>query len=125
MTYNDDEDAYWEAYEAAQARIGNYDGLTRVGVLELTHADYAYNLIGAWKGADGYYLATDSGCSCPTPWENTPRESLTGSLTAAQACEEVSSHVRNEQESKADPEGYYYGDGPDEGEVKTFLARLV
>lgn len=44
------------------------------------------------KNAEGYWLTTDSGCSCPSPFESHMSvDDLTGPLTAAQVHEEVRS----------------------------------
>ncbi len=70
---------------------GKFDGLEMIAEIDLSEPDYSFDLLGVWKGADGYYLSTDSGCSCPTPWESHTKDDLTGPLTAAQAREEATS----------------------------------
>lgn len=67
---------------------GEFEGLDSLDHIDLEGEPYQFYLLGIWKGADGYYLGTDSGCSCPIPFENYSRESLTGPLTLAQAVEE-------------------------------------
>ncbi|MDR6867880.1 hypothetical protein J2Y69_002488 [Microbacterium resistens] len=66
-------------------------GFTTVGDADLSEPNYSFDLIGAWKDADGaIYLGTDSGCSCPTPWEYYNELSdFTGPLTKEQAVEEA------------------------------------
>lgn len=67
-------------------------GLTRIGEADLREPDYSFDLIAAWKGDEGFYLGTDSGCSCPSPFENYHgKDDLTGPLTAEQAVEEARS----------------------------------
>lgn len=67
-------------------------GLVQVAEHELSPASYSFDMIVAWKGADGFYLGTDSGCSCPTPFEDyNGTADMTGPLTAAQAVEEAAS----------------------------------
>lgn len=70
-----------------------YDDLTEVGEADLSEPNYSFDLIGAWKDPDGgIYLSTDSGCSCPTPWEDHRQiEDFTGPLTVEQAVEEAES----------------------------------
>jgi len=102
---------YWERY-------GQFDGLTRLDTIELDNEAYSFNLLGLWKGEDGYYLATDSGCSCPTPWESTTREELTGPLTANDATEEATSLIEGAR-------GRKYTGGPYEGDVDEFLSLIV
>lgn len=68
-------------------------GLTKVAELELTEPFYSFDLAAAWRDTEGqFYLGTDSGCSCPTPFENFASiADLTGPLTAAQVIEEATS----------------------------------
>ena len=72
---------------------------TKFGDIELidglyTYWDYDWSIVGLWKGPEGYYLGTDSGCSCNSAWEyyDDPYD-LTGPLTAEQAREEIESLV--------------------------------
>ena len=43
-----------------------------VGMVETfyTEEDDNWSVIGVIKADDGYYVGTDSGCSCYSPWEN-------------------------------------------------------
>lgn len=46
-------------------------GLTIVGVLDDPNADYSFSYVVVWKDAAGkLYGAHDSGCSCPSPFED-------------------------------------------------------
>lgn len=92
---------------------GELPGLKKVDELELSDVAYDFDLIGVWKDESGYYLGTDSGCSCPTPWESHTREDLTGPLTADQAREEIESLVRAAYRS------------PAPSEVSAFLDQVV
>lgn len=67
---------------------GEFDGLESLDEIELEGKSWQFYLLRIWKGKDGYYLGTDSGCSCPTPFENYSRDSLTGPLAREQAAEE-------------------------------------
>lgn len=49
---------------------------------------WQYYVLGIWAREDGFYLGTDSGCSCYSPWENYTAADLTGPLTFEQAAEE-------------------------------------
>ena len=75
-------------------------GLTFIAEAELNYPDYSFDLVGAWKNADGgIFLGTDSGCSCPTPWENHGvADDFTGPLTKDQAVEEATSIWRSSGE---------------------------
>lgn len=46
-------------------------GLTQVGEIEKSDGCYQFDLIVVWKQARGkYWIGQDSGCSCPSPFEN-------------------------------------------------------
>lgn len=53
-------------------------GLTTVGEVEWSEPDYSFDLTVLWKDAAGtLHWADDSGCSCPSPFEDyTTLESL-------------------------------------------------
>lgn len=70
---------------------GVFEGLTKVADIDLDAPEYSFYVLGIWRGDDGYYIGTDSGYSCPTPWESYRKEDLTGPLTAEQVREEASS----------------------------------
>lgn len=70
---------------------GVFEGLTKVDEVYLSEPDYSFYLLGIWRGDDGYYISTDSGCSCPTPWESHTQEDLTGPLNAEHVREEARS----------------------------------
>ena len=52
---------------------GHYKGFTKLDEIEWDNESYAFNITGIWvRDEDGtVWYADDSGCSCPTPWENT------------------------------------------------------
>lgn len=68
-------------------------GLVRIGEdLDLSEPFYSFDLLAVWKDDAGFYLGTDSGCSCPSPFENYEgKGDMTGPLTAEQAIEETRS----------------------------------
>lgn len=47
--------------------------LVKIGEVDLAEPDYSFNLIGFWvRKHDGMIMyTTDSGCSCPMPFEDT------------------------------------------------------
>ena len=57
--------------------------------LNLTYPDWAFDILGIDVRPDGFYLGTDSGCSCPMFWESHTEDDFTGPLTAEQAREEA------------------------------------
>lgn len=72
--------------------FGEFKGFQGPLELELAYESYEFFLVGVWiNDAGDYYLGTDSGCSCPTPWESYRPEALTGPLTYEQAAEEITS----------------------------------
>lgn len=71
---------------------GKFEGLQGPFSLELDYDPYQSYEVGVWVDENGgYYLGTDSTCSCYTPFESYSKEALTGPLTASQAVEEVTS----------------------------------
>ena len=52
---------------------------------------YDWSVIGVDKDMDGYYIGTDSGCSCYIPFEHYTKDARTGPLTREQMEEEVMS----------------------------------
>lgn len=73
-------------YDPAEA------GLVKVAEVDLSEPFYSFDLLVVWADADGLYLGTDSGCSCPSPFENyNGKQDMTGPLTVDQALEEASS----------------------------------
>mgnify|MGYP001614969264 CR=1 FL=1 len=82
------------------------DKYESVAEVELSEPCWSFDLLGIWKAEDGYYLSTDSGCSCPTPWESHTDDDLTGPLTASQAQEEATSLWADEDGDGYDPEAF-------------------
>lgn len=58
---------------------------------DLDDEPYQYYVLGVWNRSDGYYMGTDAGCSCYSPWENYTADDLTGPLTFEQVAEESNS----------------------------------
>jgi hypothetical protein len=81
-------------------------GLEYVVEVELAEPDYSFDILGVWKNEQGYYLSTDSGCSCPSPWESHTIDDLTGPLTAEQAKEEATTLWSESYGNKYDPESF-------------------
>jgi hypothetical protein len=67
---------------------------TFLGIWPLAYPDWAFYDIAIIKAADGLYISTDSGCSCPTPFESHSADDFTGPLTLDQVIEEFTSLVR-------------------------------
>jgi hypothetical protein len=67
------------------------EDLTKIGEASLAIAPYEFDLVAAWRAPDGsIYIATDSGCSCPMPFEWLKElDQLTGPLTPGQAVDEI------------------------------------
>lgn len=64
---------------------GVEEGIFPSATPEWTAADpdayYTFNLFGVWTRDDVAYWETDSGCSCPSPWEGLKRYSQLNSGT--------------------------------------------
>lgn len=59
--------------------------------IDLSYPDWMFDILGIDVRPDGFYLGTDSGCSCPMFWENHTKDDFTGPLTVEQAREEAMS----------------------------------
>jgi hypothetical protein len=68
-----------------------YGFIECVATGNLAYGDWEFYVYAVLRKEDGYYLSTDSGCSCPTPWESHSAYDFTGPLTAEQVREEVRS----------------------------------
>ena len=65
MSYTDDD--YWTNVASAPEKYG----LTFVGSLDDPWASYSFYDLCVWSHEDGrVFWATDSGCSCPSPFED-------------------------------------------------------
>ena len=57
-----------------------------------TEEDDNWSVIGVIKADDGYYVGTDAGCSCYSPWENYEDASdFVGPMSFDDMCAEVRS----------------------------------
>jgi len=56
---------------------------------DLAERNYDFAVFAVLRKENGLYLSTDSGCSCPSPWESHTADDFTGPLTAEQVREEV------------------------------------
>lgn len=74
-----------------------YHGLKVVGAVELSEPSWSFDTLVCWQDLAGqFYLGTDSGCSCPTPFESYDGVAdMTGPLTREQAIEESRSIYAN------------------------------
>lgn len=99
--------------------MGYYTELSDFGevVVEIDLSEpYEYDVYGVIRRDDGYYIGTDSGCSCYSPWENYDTlADFTGPLTAEQAREEFESLVLDS----------YGVSNLEDGELEEALAAIV
>lgn len=100
-------------------REGQFEGFTVVDELEWDNESYQFNITGLWKrDFDGtLWMAHDSGCSCPIPWEKTTE--LERVFSMDQLKELVREHHRDQEDG--------WTPGPRPGSVDRFLenARAV
>ena len=55
-------------------------GLEKVGEFDISEPDYSFDIFAVWRDpiTGDFYTATDSGCSCPSPFEDiSSRDDLT------------------------------------------------
>jgi len=85
-------------------------GLELVGSIDLDNESYQFNILAVLHEppTDKFYIIQDSGCSCPSPFENhTGREALGEPLTAHETVKRVLDAVAEASE-------YRYSYGPDD-----------
>lgn len=80
-----------------------------VGEIEWNEPCYSFDTTIVWRHADGsFYIASDSGCSCPQPFEDYQTlEDLDGPYTANQAIEYLVKEYNDrtyKNDSYADPQ---------------------
>ena len=71
------------------------EGVTDLGLIDLSEPNHSFYLAWVLGTPEGFYLGTDSGCSCPSPFENyRSLDDFTGPLTAEQVTEELDNLAR-------------------------------
>ncbi len=103
-------------------------GLELVDSIEWDGESYEFNMTAVWKAKRGeYYLADDSGCSCPAPFENIEKlEELDGPHNKAGLESALRYRVKENSADESD-DSYYRSGRPRadlEKEVCDLLARL-
>ncbi|QIN94148.1 hypothetical protein PP459_gp085 [Streptomyces phage Wakanda] len=101
-------------------------GLELVGSIDWDYEDYSFNLTAVWKAKRGeYYIGDDSGCSCPSPFEEvTKLEELDGPHNKRA----LESALRYRIKQNAGTGEGYYGGRPQaelEKDVRELLAKLT
>jgi len=86
-----------------QYSYDQFVGFTKLDEIEWDNESYEFNLTGIWvRNSDGtLWTADDSGCSCPTPWENTTRLERLFSIEPLVE--------RYKRQTSTDETGYRYG----------------
>lgn len=74
-------------------------GANTYTTLELEYGDYDYYDMIVMRAPDGYYISTDSGCSCYSPFESLTEEELIGPITKEAVLEEFESLRRKPAEN--------------------------
>lgn len=78
-------------------------GLTTVGTVELDDESYEFWTLLVQEKDGKFYVNTDSGCSCPSPFEQyTTMESLGKPLTAREAADKVTEIGRGATRAEGD-----------------------
>lgn len=80
-------------------------GFTSMGYLDLSEPDYSFDILEVWKNKNGYWYATDSGCSCNSPWDEAFVTELSGPYTKEEIKNIVLEIWAEPPGSAYDPEG--------------------
>lgn len=84
-------------------------GWETVGEIQWGYASYDFDITAVWKKGRKFYMESDSGCSCPSPFESTEPADLKP-MTAHQVIKELNrlcddfcgkEWARSDEESKA------------------------
>ena len=70
-------------------------GLTPIGELDASES-YEFNIVAVWQHTDGrFFVGSDSGCSCPSPFEDfTSLDDLTELTSVSQLADLLEWHLR-------------------------------
>lgn len=93
------------------------DGLEFIGEIEWNNYSWEFDLTGVWKTKRGeYWIGDDSGCSCPSPFENFRGiEDLDGPYNKADLRKRLEWKVTNSE----------YGHGRSEAELRKDISDLL
>lgn len=106
--------------EVARKRGCYFEGFELIYALEWDNEAYQFNLTGLWKRtSDGtLWMANDSGCSCPTPWENTKELERVFSVDQLK-------ELRRERERENKENRFCYSPGLKQNEWEAFIASAI
>ena len=104
-------------------------GLELVGSIEWDGESYEFNMTAVWKAKRGeYYIGDDSGCSCPSPFENvTKLEELDGPHNKRGLESALRYRLKQNAADENDTRSYRSGRSYSEleREVRELLAKLT
>lgn len=118
LDWEDEDEMFFDVGD----KFRSENGFEYVDSIDLDNEPYQFYVLAVWVREDGYYMATDSGCSCPTPFEShADWDRFTGPLTAEQVREEAQSLIDLVREGEDE-----YGDepGPSDQNVLDFLSKI-
>lgn len=91
--------------------------LQTIGEIDWSSGSYEFDLTVVWRREDGFFVyGEDSGCSCPSPFENQDVDDLTV-LPSVGGLEQFKAHLE-----KRNAEAYY--NGTRDPEIAGLLERM-
>lgn len=83
-------------------------GLEQIGEVVWREPDYSFDFLVLWRRAETerFYFDEDSGCSCPSPFENATLESL----TQVESLRALKAHLRARTREECGPNSYNAND---------------
>jgi hypothetical protein len=102
-------------------------GLETVAELEFSDMSYQFDTLVVWKHKDSgkFYTARDSGCSCPTPFEEyCGIDKLTELNDWTDLLSDVDTETEEYLESQKKSDGYYWGNPNFPGDAASFLGTV-
>ena len=95
-------------------------GLELVGEFEWTEPCWSFDTLAVWKEGRGrYWIGEDSGCSCPSPFENiTDINELDGPYTKEGLRKRIDYRIKEQTERK-------YSYGYSKAELKRYASEIL
>lgn len=107
--------------------MGNYDWQSEYNhiIFDLVTEPYTYDVLMVIKHEGEYYIGTDSGCSCPYPFENyNGLDDMTGPMTLEHVIDSARALVTTMEEAGEKPDMWFGGSLPTEEQLENFINQL-
>ena len=101
-------------------------GLTPVGDIEWAGESYQFDITAVWKDKDGtFYWADDTGCSCPSPFEDYTSIEKLHSGTSHAVAAHITERLASLQEQNFWADGWGQTQEQAEAQVVSLVAKIM